>query len=163
MWWPRRIRGFPVCQRDTWPEIFKQNVAHATDAAHSGDCALLVVVPAVNLILTTDMSKMAARQIEAFKPIVMDARKLELKNAVKVALKAIKHVRNTRGDSATAKQEALDLLRTMDAGDDFYLFVYDMIGISLMHPRLPSWEGTSKWDLMDKNGKLLIQELIQAA
>ncbi len=124
---------------------------------------LLVVVPVVYLIFTTDMSKMATRQIEEFKPIVMDARKSELKNAVQVAQKVVKHVRNTRGDSAAAKQEALELLRTMDAGDDFYLFVYDMQGVSLMHPRLPSWEGTSKWELRDKNGKLLIQELIQAA
>ena len=124
---------------------------------------LLVVVPGVYLIVTNNMSEMAARQIAEFKPIVMGARKEELKNAVTVAQKVIKQVRNTRGDTAAAKQEALDLLRTMDAGDDFYLFVYDLNGISLMHPRLPAWEGTSKWELKDKNGKLLIQELIQAA
>lgn len=124
---------------------------------------LLIVMPAVYLTVITDMSKMAARQIEEFKPIVMDARKAELKSTVRVAQNVIKQVRNTRGDNAAAKKEALDLLRIMDAGDDFYLFVYDMNGISLMHPRLPSWEGTSKWEFEDKNGKLLIQELIQAA
>lgn len=124
---------------------------------------LFVVAAGVYLIVTNNMSEMAIRQTAEFKPIVMDAHKEELRNAVKVAQKVIKHVRNTRGDSAAAKREALDLLRTMDAGDDFYIFVYDMNGINLMHPRMTSWEGTSKWDLRDKNGKLIIQELIEAA
>ncbi len=44
-----------------------------------------------------------------------------------------------------------------------YIFVYDMNGISLMHPVNPELEGKNLTNMKDANGKLWMQEFIETA
>jgi methyl-accepting chemotaxis protein len=48
-------------------------------------------------------------------------------------------------------------------GGTGYVFVYDMDGLTLVLGPTPQVEGTSRINFKDPNGKLLIQEMIQAA
>jgi len=44
-----------------------------------------------------------------------------------------------------------------------YIFIYDMNGISLMHPINPKLEGKNSTNMKDANGKLWMQEFIETA
>lgn len=65
------------------------------------------------------------------------------------------------------KQQILELiyqkLREMRFFDnlDGYYFIYDMNGVNLMHPSLPSLEGKNLINMKDANGKKLIKEGVE--
>ncbi|MGN6804022.1 MAG: cache domain-containing protein, partial [Ginsengibacter sp.] len=44
---------------------------------------------------------------------------------------------------------------------DAYIFVYDMNGINLAHPALPSLAGRNLLDMKDTKGKLILREMLQ--
>jgi len=47
--------------------------------------------------------------------------------------------------------------------EETYIFIYDMNGISLMHPINPKLEGKNSTKMKDANGKLWMQEFIETA
>jgi two-component system NarL family sensor kinase len=124
---------------------------------------LVLSLIAVALIFRVNTSKLIVDQISAIQPILTDARKGELKNFVKIARGVVIDIYKKSDDLEVAKNIALNQLRSMDFGDDNYLFVYDLHGKSLMHPRLPHLEGNIQIDLRDKSGTPIIRNLISKA
>jgi len=61
------------------------------------------------------------------------------------------------------KQEALQKIDKIRFGQDGYIFVVNQQGDMLLHPILKTLEGKNHWDLVDRNGVKLVQELIRAA
>jgi len=47
-------------------------------------------------------------------------------------------------------------------GSTLYLMVYDPKGITLAHGMTPGAVGTNRWGVKDPDGKMIVQELIQA-
>ncbi len=47
-------------------------------------------------------------------------------------------------------------------GTTLYLMVYDTKGITLAHGATPAAAGTNRWGVKDPDGKMVVQEIIQA-
>jgi two-component system NarL family sensor kinase len=124
---------------------------------------LVLAIAAVVWVVRQQSDRLAQEQIAAMQPILLQARKDELKHFVQAGRRAVAHLSERAGDTPQARQQALDLLRRMDFGNDNYFFVYDLQGKSLMHPRLHALEGLSQWELHDGAGAPIIQQLVRQA
>ena len=128
---------------------------------------LLALVPLILLGASTtwlavkSTSDLGQQNIEEFGDKFYQLRKTELKNYTEIAKSSINSL---IGDGRTNGQEAAkSVLRNMEFGDDGYFFVYDFGGVNVMHPKKPQLEGKNLWNLEDKNGVKLIQNLILEA
>nr|WP_315234444.1 cache domain-containing protein [uncultured Albidiferax sp.] len=125
---------------------------------------LVLAIAAVVWVVRQQSDQLAQAQIAAMQPILLQARKDELQHFVQSGRRAVAHLYEQRaGNQVQAQQQALELLRRMDFGNDNYFFVYDLQGNSLMHPRLPDFEGHSQWTLRDSAGAPIIQQLVRQA
>lgn len=134
--------------------------------------AMLVLVAILPLSLTLlavvgvvryQFKQLAQIQNELMQPVLLQAQKDEIQHFVQVGRRAVWQIGITATSQAEAQRQALEMLRRMDFGNDNYFFVYDVTGKNLMHPRLPNFEGIVHWELRDKNGSPIIQQLIQQA
>ncbi|SDH29128.1 methyl-accepting chemotaxis protein [Roseospirillum parvum] len=66
-------------------------------------------------------------------------------------------------DEQVAQDRARAALRGITYGDGEYVFAFDYSGIMQVFPPNQAWEGTSKIDLADANGKTFVSEMIEAA
>jgi two-component system NarL family sensor kinase len=66
-------------------------------------------------------------------------------------------------ESSNDSAKALKLLERLSFSEDDYLFVYDLHGRCLMHPRQPALVGQDLWGFRDDIGHLVIQKLIATA
>ncbi|MFC5523056.1 cache domain-containing protein [Polaromonas jejuensis] len=124
---------------------------------------LLLAIAAVVWVVRQQSDRLAQAQIAAMQPILLQARKDELQHFVQIGRRAVARLYEQTGHDPQARQQALELLRRMDFGNDNYFFVYDLQGNSLMHPRLPDLEGHSQWELRDSAGAPIIQQLVRQA
>lgn len=124
---------------------------------------LLLALFAMVWVVRQESNALAQAQIEAMEPILLQAHKSELQHFVKAGRRSVAHFYESARQDAYSKQQALELLRRMDFGNDDYFFVYDLHGNSLMHPRLPNFEGRNQWELRDSRGELIVQLLVQQA
>lgn len=92
----------------------------------------------------------------------LDSKQAELRHYVKLAQSVIQPLVGAQ-DSAAAQREALSLLSKMEFGRDGYFFVYDLDGLSLMHPRQPELVGRDVSVMRDALGQLVLQPLLAAA
>ncbi|NUU98972.1 hypothetical protein XO12_02185 [Marinitoga sp. 1154] len=78
--------------------------------------------------------------------------------------KIIEDLKNGKIDEDSAKDKIKEELRKIrfDNGQGYY-FIYDENGINVMHAVKPSLEGKNLYNLKDKTGIYLIQELINEA
>jgi two-component system, NarL family, sensor kinase len=143
-----------------------ERVRHATLINQRFRWLLLAVVPllfvivAVAWIVQTQFDRLAQVQLQAVEPILLQARKDEIKHFVQTGRRAVADLIKRNGDSLQTQHEARELLRSMDFGPDNYFFVYDVNGRSIMHPRTPQMEGADFWQLRDVNGVMIIQRLV---
>jgi two-component system NarL family sensor kinase len=124
---------------------------------------LVLAIAAVVWVVRQQSDQLAQDQIAAMQPILLQAQKDELQHFVQTGRRAVARLYEQAGHNPQAQQQALDLLRRMDFGNDNYFFVYDLQGNSLMHPRLPELEGHSQWALRDSEGLPVIQQLVRQA
>jgi len=99
---------------------------------------------------------------------LFDQKRAELAGQVDSAITLIDgfRVRAQKGEmsEADAKTAAKAALRSIRFGaDKNYFYAYTLEGINLVHPVRPDFEGTSKIDLKDPNGKSIIVMHIAAA
>jgi two-component system, NarL family, sensor kinase len=121
--------------------------------------SLLAVVGVVRY----QFNQLAQTQNALTQPVLLQARKDEIRHFVQLGRQAVWQIGVSTKPRAEAQRQALEMLRRMDLGNDNYFFVYDISGKNLMHPRLPNFEGRVHWDLRDKNGYPVIQQLILQA
>lgn len=99
---------------------------------------------------------------------LFDEKRTELAGQVDSAISLIDgfRTRAAKGEisEADAKTAAKAALRAMRFGPDKnYFYAYGLDGVNLVHPIRPDFEGTSKLDLKDPNGKPIIALHIEAA
>lgn len=98
-----------------------------------------------------------------------DAYKTEAKGEVQSAITIVQHFYNMSQSGKIAedlaKQEAIEVLRTLRYGDDAsgYFWIDDTDYNLIMHPILTDKEGTNRYDLTDKNGVKIVQEIMKVA
>ena len=134
--------------------------------------AKLLVVAAVPLLLSLALitgavmlqqRELARREHVLVEGGYVNARRAELRNYVQLAMSMIRPLVDTGNDDSANQAQAMQLLRSLDYGDDGYFFVYDMHGKVLMHPRQLELVGKDLWDMHDPLGRATIQELIARA
>ena len=134
--------------------------------------AKLLVVAAVPLLLSLvliagavllQQRELARREHVLVEGGYVNARRAELRNYVQLAMSMVRPLVDSGRDPAASQAQAMQLLRSLDYGDDGYFFVYDMHGKVLMHPRQLDLVGKDLWDMHDPIGRATIQELTARA
>jgi two-component system NarL family sensor kinase len=83
---------------------------------------------------------------------------------VSLALTSIEQIYENEPDGRQAAQaEVKEILKNLTFDYDGYFFVYTLDGTNVVHPKLPQLVGNNWWDLQDKTGDFVIQNLIKAA
>ncbi|TAL92552.1 MAG: histidine kinase [Rhodanobacter sp.] len=124
---------------------------------------LVVVAGAIAGVIALQGQRLATDQATIIDANLMQAKRVELKHYVGLAISAIGPLyASGRGDAAT-QDAAKDILARMNYGDDGYYFVYDLQGRNLVHPRQPDIVGHNLWDLRDPKGLPVIQRLVADA
>ncbi len=132
----------------------------------------LLVVAAVPLLLSLALiasavllqqRELARREHVLVEGGYVNARRAELRNYVQLAMSMVRPLVDSGSDDAANQAQAMQLLRSLDYGDDGYFFVYDMHGKVLMHPRQLDLVGKDLWDMHDPIGRATIQELTARA
>lgn len=99
----------------------------------------------------------------------LDSYKTEVKSEVQSAVSVVSYYydlsKSGKMSEADAQAEALETLRSLRYGDDQsgYFWVDGTDYTLVMHPILPDQEGNNRYDLTDKNGVKIIQEIMKSA
>ncbi|EWM50588.1 cache domain protein [Bordetella holmesii 70147] len=123
---------------------------------------LLVAVSAIALGITMQTLELARHQKDVLRAAWIDTKEAELRHYVRLAYSAISPLL-AAPDTPQTRAQALQTLSNMEFDRDGYFFVYGLDGVSLMHPRQPELVGRNLWDMRDREGTLVIQELLAAA
>ena len=126
---------------------------------------ILALVPL--LVMTIGMlgvtylktNELNIQQIEVTRSNMMSMKKEELKNYIQMAKSAITPFLQ-RGASL---EEALPTIKTLEYGDSGYVFGYDSKGVRIAVGKSDKGVGENMWNLQDKQGNYLIQDLIRNA
>jgi two-component system NarL family sensor kinase len=124
---------------------------------------LVLALSAISLTVYHQATSLVQQEREVIKPAYLATKESELKNYVALATQAISHLYESGKTDAATKDAAREILAKLEYGEDGYLFLYDLEGTMLMHPRLKESVGKNMWNLADPNGKMIIQDLIRIA
>lgn len=129
---------------------------------------LLAVVPAFVVFLACtaaalmDLNRLSEHDLESAQEFLLDAEKRRLKNLVEVA-KATADEINRSALTPNEKKEAIyERLKHLAYGSDGYVFGYTSQGVRTLLGTSTKGLGNNYWNLKDKKGTLLIQEMIRA-
>ncbi|MBU2955874.1 methyl-accepting chemotaxis protein [Marinobacter sp. F3R08] len=120
-----------------------------------------VMLMAVVLFIDFNMAsqQMTKAQLEIAHQEVTAIKKAELKLLMETASSAIKPLY----ESGASLEEALPLLKSIQYGDNGYLFGYSTDGIRRLLGSSEKGIGDNFWDLQDKKGNYLVREIVDAA
>jgi two-component system, NarL family, sensor kinase len=124
---------------------------------------LLLSLGAIAAAVLHQQRELAQREHELVEREYMSARRVELRHYIDLALSTVRPLYDTGRDDETTRNEAIQLLSSLDYGSDGYFFVYDLQGRVLMHSRQPELLGQNLWALRDPQGRPTIQQLIGQA
>ncbi|MFL6660871.1 MAG: cache domain-containing protein [Rhizobacter sp.] len=130
---------------------------------------LLAVIPLVASLALIALAvghqarDLAARERALVESATLASKEAELRHYVDLAKSALAPLYDSGRDDEAIKQEAIRLLASLDFGSDGYYFLYDMSGRNLMHPRQPELVGQDLWDMRDRDGTPVIQNLVARA
>ncbi|KGK00589.1 cache domain-containing protein [Thalassotalea sp. ND16A] len=122
----------------------------------------LVIATVAVLIVTQVQFKSLSDQVAlTYRTDVIEHRRDELKNYVKIAKGAVDHLYQGKTLSTAEYQARVkQVLSNMRFGEDGYFYAYDYQGTNLVLPGQEWRIGTNMYDLEDINGVKIIQGLI---
>ena len=103
---------------------------------------------------TTELNE---QQIEVTRANLMNMKKAELRNYLQMAKSAIEPFL----EKGATLEEAYPTLKTLEYGKSGYVFGYDSKGIRRVQGKSEKGIGENFWNLQDKQGNYLIQDLIR--
>jgi two-component system NarL family sensor kinase len=124
---------------------------------------LVLALSAISLTVYHQATSLVQQERGIIKPAYLATKESELKNYVALATQAISHLYESGKTDAAIKDAARAILAKLEYSEDGYLFLYNLKGTMLMHPRLKESVGKNMWNLADPNGKMIIQDLIRIA
>ncbi|AIW20686.1 MULTISPECIES: methyl-accepting chemotaxis protein [Vibrio] len=104
-------------------------------------------------------SELNDQQIDVTRTNMMNMKKAELRNYLQMAKSAVQPFL----DRGASLEEAYPTLKTLEYGKTGYVFGYDSKGIRRVQGQSSKGIGDSFWNLQDKQGNYLIQDLIRNA
>ena len=121
---------------------------------------LFVVVLVITGISMQELSKMGAKDVSSFKQQLLEVKKEELKNYIRIAKKSVQGLSpDNKGDLTIMR----DRIRQLNFGKNGYFFVFDKDSVTVVHGGKPSLEGKDLSKLKDTRGLFVIQELVKVA
>ncbi len=121
----------------------------------------------VALLSVVGFIALTAISIHAVRQQMIEDRLTKIRNLTEVGrgILAWQYRRQQRGeiDEGTARQTALEQLRSLRYGRNEYFFVDDFNCVSVLLPILPQWEGRDFSNEVDGNGKFFVREQRDAA
>ncbi|TFH91577.1 methyl-accepting chemotaxis protein [Vibrio ouci] len=126
---------------------------------------ILALVPllviALGMLSVTYMKtiELNEQQIKVTRTNMMNMKKAELTNYLQLAKSAIKPFL----DRGATLEEAYPTLMSLEYGESGYVFGYDSKGIRRVQGQSEKGIGDNYWNLQDKQGNYLIQDLIRNA
>ena len=112
-----------------------------------------------------NVNKLTQNNITDFRQKAYSAKELELKNYVELAYKVLESFHKQANDSneEQVKKAALNAVMNMTYGTDGYYWVNDSNHVVIGHSAKPSLNGKSLYNLKDKNGVFIYQEIVKTA
>ncbi|WP_075532628.1 methyl-accepting chemotaxis protein [Moritella viscosa] len=136
---------------------------------------LIAIVPmvisllATLAIITNLQTNSVTTMIHDHELLLRTERQKQISDAVKITQKIVqREITNAKAQNITQKQtlaNVRDILKHARYGDNnlSYFFIYDSKGINIADASNEKNQGQNRFSLKDKNGVLLIQELIKAS
>ncbi len=125
---------------------------------------LLLAVIGIGWLISNKSEELSKQQSANLEQSLIEAKKAELKYYTAFAKNSIASIYHSAGpDNQAAKEQVKAMLRAISYGPDGYFFVYDYAGKNIVHPRQGFRIGKNWIDLKDKEGNLVIKDLIDAA
>ncbi len=125
---------------------------------------LILAVSAITLLVSYQAQTLSKEEITFFRKNMLDAKKSELLNYLRLAQTSIRHIYETADtNDAFAQSQVRNILDDLTYGTDGYFFVYDYNGLNIVHPKQPHRVGNNWWHLTDSKGNKVIQNLILKA
>lgn len=104
-------------------------------------------------------SSLNLEQTQVTRQNMMDTKKSELKQFLQLATSSVEPLLK----QGAPLEDALPILRSLKYGETGYIFAYDSKGVRIVTGDSDKGIGESFWDLQDKKGNFLIQDLIRNA
>ena len=133
---------------------------------------LILVISSIFIVSTViivesiyNVNKLTQNNIADFREKAYSAKELELKNYVELAYKVIEsfHKQVDGSNEEQMKKAALNAVMNMTYGSDGYYWINDSNHVVIGHAVKPSLNGKSLYNLKDKNGVFIYQEIVKAA
>ncbi len=125
---------------------------------------LILAVSAITLLVSYQAQTLSKEEVTFFRKNMLDAKKSELLNYLRLAQTSIRHIYETADtNDAFAQSQVRNILDDLTYGTDGYFFVYDYNGLNIVHPKQPHRVGNNWWHLTDSKGNKVIQNLILKA
>jgi two-component system NarL family sensor kinase len=125
---------------------------------------MLLVTILIVFLSTFQIRALSEQEIQTFEANLITSKRSELTSYVDLARTSIKHVLNDPSLSENeVKLEVKRILNGLVYGEDGYFFVYDKLGVNLVHPITPELVGQNLFDLQAENGDYIIRSLLDAS
>ena len=129
---------------------------------------LVLAIAVISAIVSHQSSELSRQEIRVFEETMLKAKKAELRHYVSLAMTAIEHLyeptlQSSPDEVEKAQAIAKRILNQLNFGPDGYFYVYDYNGVNIVHPKQTWRVGNNYWELEDKDGRKVIQNLISQA
>lgn len=125
---------------------------------------LLAALALIALAVRHQAQDLARRERALVESAYLASKEAELRHHVEMAMNMIAPIYDSGRDDAAAKAEAIRILNAFDYDrGDGYFFAYEYGGRCLVLPHQPELVGENLWEIRDRDGVPVVQELIQRA
>ena len=111
------------------------------------------------------MIAMVALLVSQMRGAMLDMKRAEIKNTVESAATILQGAYTAAVAGGASPQEALvkasNVIRPARFDNGNYFYLYDLTGLTVMHPLRKDLEGKNNIGLKDSKGKLIIQEFVR--
>jgi len=120
---------------------------------------LLLIVASMMFVSFNQSQSLTQQQMTSTHTAMMAMKKSELKSYLEIAESALTPLKNTNA----SREQALEILKEIQFGQNGYLFGYDSKGTRLLLGKSTAGIGENFWELQDAEGNKLVQDLMRNA
>lgn len=120
---------------------------------------LIIIALSLMYVTNVKIHELSDRQMSQIRTNMMAMKESELRSYIDITKNALRPIIKRNGD----REEALEILRAIEFGENGYIFGYDSQGIRVFMGEMDQGIGNSFWNLKDSLGNYLIQDLIKNA
>lgn len=120
---------------------------------------LLIIAASIMSLTYMELNKLNNQQIQTTRDSMMEMKKAELKSYIDIAKTALNPIIAANG----TREDAINTLKEINFAENGYIFGYTSKGIRVLQGQSDQGLGENFFNLQDKKGNYLIQDLIKNA